>query len=151
MMSNAPDKPVKEHSVWTFRQATPSLRLPPGTTGVVVHIHGDEHAFEVELFDEAGKTIGVETIHASELTLFAVECEREEDGRYVAEIPALPGVMSYGSSPEEAKSKANQLAMRVFADEVRASQDFMSNYEDLPIQERDSLKTKRRNPRWSSS
>ena len=47
-----------------------------------------------------------------------IEIEREEDGRWVAEIPELPGVMTYGQSREEAISKVKVLAFRVLADQL---------------------------------
>ena len=46
----------------------------------------------------------------------AVEIEREEDGRWVAEIPDLPGVMTYGDTRDEAVAKVKALALRVIAD-----------------------------------
>lgn len=45
-----------------------------------------------------------------------VELECEEDGRWIAEVPAIPGVLAYGSSPEEAQARAEALALRVMAD-----------------------------------
>ena len=47
-----------------------------------------------------------------------LECELEEDGRWLAEVPQLPGVLSYGSSPEDAMSKAQILALRVLAERL---------------------------------
>ena len=47
-----------------------------------------------------------------------VEIEREEDSRWIAEIPDLPGVMAYGQSREEAISKVKALALRVLADRL---------------------------------
>jgi predicted RNase H-like HicB family nuclease len=47
-----------------------------------------------------------------------VEVEREEDGRWIAEIPELPGVMVYGKTIEEAKAKVQTLALRVVADRL---------------------------------
>jgi predicted RNase H-like HicB family nuclease len=49
---------------------------------------------------------------------FKVEIEREDDGRWIAEVLDLPGVMAYGSSAEEAKSKVQALALRVVADRL---------------------------------
>ena len=43
-------------------------------------------------------------------TEFEVEFELEEDGRWIAEIKSLPGVLSYGSTREEARAKAEALA-----------------------------------------
>ena len=48
----------------------------------------------------------------------SLECEQEEDGRWLAEVPQLPGVLSYGSSPEDAMSKAQILALRVLAERL---------------------------------
>ena len=48
----------------------------------------------------------------------AVEIEREEDGRWIAEIPELPGVLAYGQSREEAIRAVQTLALRVVADRL---------------------------------
>ncbi len=42
---------------------------------------------------------------------FTLECEQEEDGRWIAEVPELPGVLAYGSSSADAMSKAEVLAI----------------------------------------
>ena len=47
-----------------------------------------------------------------------IEIEREEDGRWIAEVSDLPGVMAYGRSQEEAISKVEALALRVLADHL---------------------------------
>jgi len=47
-----------------------------------------------------------------------IEIEREDDGRWIADVPELPGVMSYGRSREEAISKVEALALRVLADRL---------------------------------
>ena len=47
-----------------------------------------------------------------------IELEREDDGRWIAEIPELPGVMAYGSKPRDAVSKVQILALRVLADRL---------------------------------
>lgn len=49
---------------------------------------------------------------------FAVETEQETDGRWIAEVPALDGVLAYGSTRQEAISRAEALALRVLADRV---------------------------------
>jgi predicted RNase H-like HicB family nuclease len=49
---------------------------------------------------------------------FNIECEREEDGRWLAEVPQLPGVLAYGASADEAMSKAEVLALRVLAERL---------------------------------
>jgi predicted RNase H-like HicB family nuclease len=50
--------------------------------------------------------------------MLKIETEREVDGRWIAEIPALPGVMVYGGSEPEARAKATALALRVLADRI---------------------------------
>jgi predicted RNase H-like HicB family nuclease len=47
-----------------------------------------------------------------------VEIEREEDGRWMAEVPQLPGVLAYGQSREEAIARAQALALRVIAERL---------------------------------
>ena len=47
-----------------------------------------------------------------------IEIDREEDGRWIAEVPDLPGVMVYGVTQQEAVSKAEALALRVIADRL---------------------------------
>ena len=48
----------------------------------------------------------------------AIELEREEDGRWLADVPALPGVMAYGADREEALRAVQALALRVIADRL---------------------------------
>lgn len=50
--------------------------------------------------------------------LLKVELEREDDGRWIAEVPSLPGVIVYGASRAEAISKVQALALRVLADMI---------------------------------
>jgi len=52
-----------------------------------------------------------------------IEIEREEDGRWIAEIPDLPGVMVYGDSRNEAILKAEALALRVLADRLEHGEE----------------------------
>ena len=47
-----------------------------------------------------------------------IEIELEDDGRWIAEVKDLPGVMGYGQSREEAIFKAEALALRVIADRL---------------------------------
>ncbi len=49
---------------------------------------------------------------------FTVEYEREEDGRWLAEVVELPGVLTYGQSSDEAIARAQALALRVLADRL---------------------------------
>jgi predicted RNase H-like HicB family nuclease len=48
----------------------------------------------------------------------SIETEREEDGRWLAEVPELPGVLAYGATAEDAAAKAEILALRVLADRL---------------------------------
>ena len=50
--------------------------------------------------------------------MLGIETEREDDGRWIAEVSALPGVMAYGATEAEAKSKVKALALRVIADRL---------------------------------
>ena len=49
---------------------------------------------------------------------YNIEIEQEDDGRYIAEILELPGVLVYGNSQEEAISKVQVLALRVLEDQL---------------------------------
>lgn len=50
--------------------------------------------------------------------VFSVEVERETDGRWIAEILEIPGAMAYGPTAEEARARAQALALRVVADRL---------------------------------
>jgi predicted RNase H-like HicB family nuclease len=52
-----------------------------------------------------------------------IEIERELDGRWIAEVPDLPGVMAYGESREEAITKVEALALRVLADRLEHGEE----------------------------
>jgi predicted RNase H-like HicB family nuclease len=47
-----------------------------------------------------------------------IEVEREKDGRWIAEVPDLPGVMVYGKTRAQALAKVKALALRVIADRL---------------------------------
>ncbi|HEY4506137.1 MAG TPA: type II toxin-antitoxin system HicB family antitoxin [Candidatus Paceibacterota bacterium] len=49
---------------------------------------------------------------------YTIETEQETDGRWLAEILELPGVMAYGESVEQAQASAEALAFRVLAEEI---------------------------------
>jgi len=53
-------------------------------------------------------------------TRYLVECGSENDGRYWAAVPALPGVRAYGQSKEEAKATVSALALRALADRLES-------------------------------
>ena len=50
--------------------------------------------------------------------MLKIESEREEDGRWIAEVPALPGVLAYGESNAAARTRVQALALRVIADRL---------------------------------
>ena len=50
--------------------------------------------------------------------MLRIDIDREDDGRWLAEIPALPGVLTYGKTEAEARAHAMALALRVIADRV---------------------------------
>lgn len=52
-----------------------------------------------------------------------VEIDREEDGRILAAIPALPGVMAYGATEAEAVRKAKAIALQVLADMIESGEE----------------------------
>jgi predicted RNase H-like HicB family nuclease len=54
---------------------------------------------------------------------FTIECEQEEDGRWLAEVIELAGVLAYGKTPEEAVSKAQALGLRVLADRIEHGEE----------------------------
>ena len=50
--------------------------------------------------------------------MLRIETEREDDGRWIAEVSALPGVLTYGATEAEAQARAKALALRVIADRI---------------------------------
>ena len=52
-----------------------------------------------------------------------IELEREEDGRWIAEVVELPGALAYGQTREDAILKAKALALRVIADRLEHGED----------------------------
>ena len=57
--------------------------------------------------------------YTSDMSLnLAIETEREDDGRWIAEIPSLPGVLVYGDTRDEAVAHVQALALRVLADRI---------------------------------
>jgi len=49
---------------------------------------------------------------------FTIQHEQEDDGRWLAEVPELPGVLAYGLTPQEAMAKTEVLALRVIAERL---------------------------------
>ena len=49
---------------------------------------------------------------------FTVETEQESDGRWIAEIPQIPGALSYGATRDEAVARVEALGLRVLAERI---------------------------------
>ena len=58
---------------------------------------------------------------------YRIEFEKEDDGRWIAEISELPGVMAYGASKEEAESKVQAIALRRIADTLERERTTMKH------------------------
>jgi predicted RNase H-like HicB family nuclease len=58
-----------------------------------------------------------------EIQPIAVEVEREDDGRMLASVPDLPGVMAYGATEDEAIRKVKSIALQVLADMIESGED----------------------------
>ena len=72
---------------------------------------------------------------------FDIELEQEQDGRWIAEIPEIPGVLAYGVTPLQAGARAKALALRVLAERMEKEDSipginsiaFASHYEPVAI------------------
>ena len=60
-----------------------------------------------------------------------IELEREDDGRWIAEIPALPGVMSYGESRAGAILQVEALALRTIAERLGHGEPVPSEFAEV--------------------
>jgi predicted RNase H-like HicB family nuclease len=58
-----------------------------------------------------------------EIQPIRVELEREHDGRILASVPDLPGVMAYGAAEEEALRKVKAIALQVLADMIESGEE----------------------------
>jgi predicted RNase H-like HicB family nuclease len=63
--------------------------------------------------------------------MLKIENEQEEDGRWIAEIPALPGVLAYGATKADANAKAQALALRVIADRLEHGESLPREIADI--------------------
>jgi predicted RNase H-like HicB family nuclease len=59
--------------------------------------------------------------------VFRVVFDREDDGRWIAEVPELPGVMVYGESKQEALLRVQALAYRVIADRIEEEKQLQNS------------------------
>lgn len=58
-----------------------------------------------------------------EIQPLRIEVEREDDGRFLASVPDLPGVMAYGDTEDSALRKSKAIALQVLADMVESGED----------------------------
>lgn len=70
-------------------------------------------------------------VNASQQGPYVVEFEREEDGRWLADVPVLPGVMAYGATKQEALARCKALALRVIADRLEQNEATVSPIDSL--------------------
>ena len=64
---------------------------------------------------------------------FQFEIEREDDGRWIAEIPEVPGAMAYGDTEEDAKAKPHALGLYAVADDVERSNEIPDSISILRV------------------
>lgn len=67
--------------------------------------------------------------------MLSIEIEREDDGRWIGEVPELPGVLAYGQTESQAKAKVTALAFRVLAERIENGEMMPINVRDFFIQE----------------
>ena len=53
---------------------------------------------------------------------YKIEVDLEDDGRWIAEVPQLPGVLAYGETRDDAVARAQALALRVLADRIESGE-----------------------------
>jgi predicted RNase H-like HicB family nuclease len=63
--------------------------------------------------------------------MLRIENEQEEDGRWIAEVPALPGVLAYGTTKADANAKVQALALRVIADRLESGEPLPREIADV--------------------
>ena len=63
--------------------------------------------------------------------MFRIEIAREEDGRWIGEVAALPGVLAYGATQAEARNNTAALALRVIADRIEHGEPVPAEAADL--------------------
>jgi hypothetical protein len=89
---------------YAFFSSLTAMKLQPISDDALLLLHTRDQFF----------TLNYDTVLQSVAPL-RVETEQEDDGRWIAEIPSLPGVLAYGDSPDSAIASVRQLASRVIA------------------------------------
>jgi predicted RNase H-like HicB family nuclease len=67
----------------------------------------------------------------AEIQPMRIDIDREQDGRILASVPDLPGVMAYGQTPEEATRKVKAIALQVLADMIESGEDVPDPFKAL--------------------
>ena len=67
-------------------------------------------------------------MHMAKVTQLKIELEQEEDGRWIGEVPALPGVIAYGSTKAAALAAVQALALRAIADRLEHNEAVSEDY-----------------------
>lgn len=62
-------------------------------------------------------------IQAANRPVMRVDVEQEQDGRWLAEVSALPGAMAYGGTKQEAVARVEALVLRILADKVEHGEE----------------------------
>jgi len=71
-----------------------------------------------------GKNVESELCQLEDVSMkFTIEYEQEEDGRWLAEVLELPGVLAYGPTPDDAVAKVKALGLRVIADRIEHGEE----------------------------
>ncbi len=70
------------------------------------------------------------------MTTLRIEIEQEDDGRWIAEVPDLPGVMVYGGTREDAIAKVRALALRVVAEHIECGEPAIDLEPIFPISQK---------------
>jgi predicted RNase H-like HicB family nuclease len=74
---------------------------------------------------------------------YTIECEQEVDGRWLAEVIELPGVLTYGATKNEAIVKAETLALRVIAERLEQGEANPTSIHIAPQQRHESMAFKK--------
>lgn len=95
------------------RQPIHSLRAPPDWRVSLSSIRSVAQA-PLEFLPQVGQLLG----HLEDGMILNIEFEQEADGRWLAEVPSLPGVMTYGNTQTDAGARVQAMALRVLAERL---------------------------------
>ena len=111
-----------------FNHRSPALLLSLGRTPCLTRLLFRSQVTPYSHGRKDSTTISTRRIdnvlRSARIASMKVEVEIEEDGRWIAEIPELPGVMAYGADQHEAIQKTEALALRVIADRIEHGERF---------------------------